>query len=208
MTDLVLQFFCCHCEEPRRGDAAIFWQFVTGICKLVRITGSLRLPRLLRSLAMTDLAVQSLFCHCEEPRRGDVAISWQFVTGICRLVRLTGSRGLPRLLRSLAMTDLVVQSFCCHCEEPRRGDVAIFWQFVTGICRLVRLTGSRGLPRLLRSLAMTDLVVQSFCCHCEEPRRGDAAISWQFVAGICRLVRITGSPRLPRPTTSLRAPSQ
>ena len=122
--------------------------------------------------------------------------------------KIAASHHVAALLVVLAMTDLMMQSLFCHCEEPRRGDVAISWQFVTGICRLVRLTGSRGLPRLLRSLAMTDLVVQSFCCHCEEPRRGDAAISWQFVAGICRLVRITGSPRLPRPTTSLRAPSQ
>ena len=120
-----------------------------------RIGTSLRLPRVFQTLAMTDLAAQSLFCHCEEPRRGDVAIFWQFITIKRRLVHLIGSPRLPQSLRSFAMTNLAVQSLLCHCEEPRRGDVAIFWQFITVKRRLVHLTGSLRLPRLLRSLAMT-----------------------------------------------------
>ena len=95
-----------------------------------------------------------------------MAISGKLIPIICRLVRTTGSRRLPRLLRSLAMTGLVVQFLPCHCEE--RSDVAISGQFVPVKRRLIPITGSLRLPRLLRSLAMTGLVygnslIQSSC---------------------------------------------
>ena len=64
-----------------RGASLAFGNSPSGNLKevLPRIAAATRLPRLLRSLAMTKLAVQRLACHCEE--RSDVAISGKCFPG-------------------------------------------------------------------------------------------------------------------------------
>ena len=78
--------------------------------------------------------------------------------------------------------------------------MAISRQLVAVKWRLVRKIGSLRLPRLLRSLAMTRLVVCTAVLTLSlRGGEADVAISRQLVAVKWRLVRKIGSLRLPRP---------
>ena len=133
----------CHCEE----GASPTWQSQVGTCEFAGCfpifrTGTARLPRLLRSLAMTSQGgfphpegrkgkPKSAFLPCHSEERSDVGISsrhYRIRRGF--LVFRACTARLPRLLRSLAMTSqggfphpegrndkLGSASLPCHCEE-------------------------------------------------------------------------------------------
>ena len=136
-------FLPCHCEE----GASPTWQSQVGTCEFAGCfpifrTGTARLPRLLRSLAMTSQGgfphpegrkgkPKSAFLPCHSEERSDVGISsrhYRIRRGF--LVFRACTARLPRLLRSLAMTsqggfphpegrnDKPESAFLpCHCEE-------------------------------------------------------------------------------------------
>ena len=190
----------CHCEE--RSDAAISSRYLRIRRGLTRVPpDTARLPRLLRSLAMTNLAALPPM-SLRGGRKPDAAISSRHLRirrGLTRVPPDTAR--LPRLLRSLAMTNLAALPPVSLRGAKRRGNLKLaatsspeaFLQFRPGAARL---------PRLLRSLAMTNLAAPRFPCHCEE--RSDAAISsWQQRVRRGFPMLRPGTARLPRLLRSL-----
>ena len=152
-------FFPCHCEEgasPTRQSREGSCEFAGGL-PMLRLHPA-RLPRLLRSLAMTNLGVPSsrVIARRAQARRGNLGKAVANSPGAfpCsgRCCEIATAPAEPR------NDKLGSAFFPCHCEEgasPTRQSREGSCEFAGGL-PMLRLHPAR-LPRLLRSLAMTNL---------------------------------------------------